>query len=504
VIGRVAVRRAPYRAIGLHHHKGLSVIASPRHVIFAAFLLLLISPAVAGAAEPNTGNIGRELPLASVVPFVAMLAAIAVFPLAAPHWWELNRNKFIVAAVLGVPLAIYLSTAFGHEGIEKLEHAGSEYVSFIALLGSLFVISGGIFVQGSLSGTPVLNTVLLALGGLLASVIGTTGASMVLIRPLLRANAPRQRKAHIVVFFIFIVSNCGGLLTPLGDPPLFLGFLKGVSFEWTLQLWREWLMVNGLLLLLFNFWDQAIFNKEERERPGSQLEEVQRHEPLRLIGMHNFLLLAAIVGIVYASGRGMGNDGEAWPPHVQAGAMFLVALISYFSTAKSIHERNRFGLGPIIEVAVLFAGIFVTMTPALAILNSWGQGERHVLGMAFGMREPWEFFWASGALSSFLDNAPTYLTFAATAAGLQGVSTEGRYLAEFLQTGPLAHQLLAAISCGAVFMGANTYIGNGPNFMVKAIAEHHDVRMPGFFGYMAYSVGILIPIFVVVTLVFFR
>ncbi|MEX2140896.1 MAG: sodium:proton antiporter [Pirellulales bacterium] len=469
-----------------------------------AALTLLLMPIVASAAEEDHASIGRDLPLASVIPFAALLGSIAILPLAAPHWWEHNRNKFVVSAVLGAPLAIYLAAAYGHEGILQLEHAGVEYASFIALLGSLFVISGGIYVQGSLSGTPILNTTILAMGGLMASIVGTTGASMLLIRPLLRANTSRQRKAHIVVFFIFLVSNCGGLLTPLGDPPLFLGFLKGVPFEWTFQLWPEWLMVNGLLLVTFNLWDQAVFNKEERERAGSQLEQVQRHEPIALVGMHNFLFLAAIVATVYASGQGMGNDGEPWPPIVQAGAMALVALASYFSTATSIHTRNHFGFGPIIEVAVLFAGIFVTMVPALAILNAWGQGERDVLGLAFGMAEPWQFFWATGALSSFLDNAPTYLTFAATASGLEGVSTDGRYLAAFLDTGPKAHELLAAISCGAVFMGANTYIGNGPNFMVKAIAEHGGVRMPGFFGYMAYSIGILIPIFIAVTLVFFR
>jgi Na+/H+ antiporter NhaD/arsenite permease-like protein len=247
----------------------------------------------------------------------------------------------------------------------------------------------------------------------------------------------------------------------------------------------------------------VIFNREELERPGSQLEQVQKHEPIGLVGVHNLLLLAAIVAIVYASGQGLGNQGEPWHPVAQAGAMTLVAVASYFSTNESIRERNQFGFDPIIEVAILFAGIFVTMVPALAILNAWGQGEREVLGLAFGMNQPWQYFWATGVLSSFLDNAPTYLTFAATAAGLEGVSTEGRYLAAFLETGPPAHQLLSAISCGAVFMGANTYIGNGPNFMVKAIAEHGGVRMPGFFGYMAYSIGVLIPIFIVVTLVFF-
>ncbi len=246
-----------------------------------------------------------------------------------------------------------------------------------------------------------------------------------------------------------------------------------------------------------------MLNREERERLGSQLEQVMQHEPLRIVGLHNLLFLAAIVLVIYAAGKGWGNGGESWPYGIQEALMAVVAVAAYLSTTRDDSRRNRFGFGPIIEVAVLFAGIFVTMVPALAILNSWGKGERDVLGFAFGMTEPWQFFWATGVLSSFLDNAPTYLTFAATAAGTAGVSTEGRYLAEFLLHDGAA-ELLAAISCGAVFMGANTYIGNGPNFMVKAIAEESGVRMPSFFGYMAYSLAILIPIFVVVTFVFFR
>jgi Na+/H+ antiporter NhaD/arsenite permease-like protein len=375
-----------------------------------------------------------------------------------------------------------------------------EYISFLLLLGALFVISGGIYIKGSLSGTPLLNTFIIGLGGLLASFIGTTGASMVLIRPLLRANASRVRRAHVVVFFIFVVSNCGGLLTPLGDPPLFLGFLKGVPFEWTMQLWKEWALVNGLLLVVFNIWDQRALAVEERERPGSQLEEVQHHQPLAIEGLHNFLFLAGIVAVIYSAGRGFGHGGAPWPFGVQEGLMLLLAVASFFTTSKSVHEGNRFGFTPIIEVAILFAGIFVTMIPALLILNANGP--------RLGLHEPWQFFWATGALSSFLDNAPTYLTFAAAAAGTVDVATEGQYLREFLsqpaQGSFVPEQILAAISCGAVFMGANTYIGNGPNFMVKAIAEENGVKMPSFFGYMAYSCGILIPIFIVVTLAFFR
>jgi Na+/H+ antiporter NhaD/arsenite permease-like protein len=440
-------------------------------------------------------HFGAELPVWSVVPFVGLLLAIAILPLAAPHYWEHNRNKGVVAALFSAPVVVYLLLGFGEHGLHELLEKAKEYTAFILLLASLYVITGGIHVRGSLSGTPLLNTVLLAIGTMLASLIGTTGASVLLIRPLLAANAPRQRVTHIVVFFIFSVSNCGGLLTPLGDPPLFLGFLKGVPFEWTFALWPEWLMVNGSLIAIFHVWDQIVFAREERERPGSQLEEVQEHAPLGIDGLRNFGFLLGIVAVIYASGRGFGTGGAAWPFGVQEGLMAVLAAAAYATTDGAIRERNRFGFAPIIEVALLFAGIFVTMAPALLLLNAHAG--------SLGLRTPAQFFWSTGLLSSFLDNAPTYLTFAATAAGLADVGLEGRYLAEFLARGADNHLLLAAISCGAVFMGANTYIGNGPNFMVKAIAEERGVRMPSFFAYMLYSGGVLIPLFVLATLVFF-
>lgn len=437
-------------------------------------------------------SLGTTLGLWTVGPFIALLLCIAVLPLAAQHWWEHNKNKGIVAAVLGGPLAGYLAFSFGVEGQGELLHAAKDYVSFICLLGSLYVISGGVFVRGSLDGTPLLNTALLALGAVLASFVGTTGASVLLIRPLLRANQPRRQKAHIVVFFIFVVSNCGGLLTPLGDPPLFIGFLKGVPFLWTMRLAGQWALVNGLLLVIFMIWDQVVFNREEAERKGSQLEAVMHHQPFGIDGLLNFVFLAGILATVYFSGS------QQWSYGIQEGLMVALLLASYFTTSQEIHGKNKFSFGPIIEVAVLFAGIFVTMIPALLILNANGK--------SMGITQPWQFFWAAGALSSFLDNAPTYLTFAATACGIQNIQPEGQYLAEFLNLPATAGavQILAAISCGAVFMGANTYIGNGPNFMVKAIAEENGVKMPSFFGYMAYSGAILIPIFIVVTFVFFR
>ena len=442
------------------------------------------------------GSIGALLPVWTLAPFAGMLLAIALLPLAAPHFWSHDRNRAAVAAGFALPVLVYLPAAHGAAGAHVLLEKGAEYLSFLALLASLFVISGGIHVRGSLAGTPLLNTALLALGAVLASWIGTTGASVLLIRPLLRANEPRERKAHIVVFFIFVVSNCGGLLTPLGDPPLFLGFLKGVPFEWTLRLWREWLLVNGSLLVVFNLLDQAIFAREERERPGSQLEEVQVHEPIAIEGAHNVAWLVGVVAVIYAAGRGLGHGGSPWPFGVQELSMLGLATLSYVATDDRVHARNHFSFAPILEVAILFAGIFATMAPALLLLNAHAA--------SFGIREPWHFFWASGALSSFLDNAPTYLTFAATAAGLDGIPPEGRYLAHYLAQGPHAHATLAAISTGSVFMGANTYIGNGPNFMVKAIAEQRGVAMPSFFGYMAWSGAVLIPLFVLGTFVFFR
>lgn len=448
-----------------------------------------------GDHDDHGAAMARNMPIWAIIPFALLLLSIAVFPLVNHHWWDDNMNKAKVVAILSIPMALYLFIVWSSPGLHELEHKGKEYISFMMLLGALYVISGGILVKGSLDGTPIFNTFVLLLGALIASFIGTTGASVLLIRPLLRANAPRVKKAHIVIFFIFIVSNCGGLLTPLGDPPLFLGYLAGVPFTWTFQLWNEWLIVNGILLVIFHIWDQMVFNKEELQRPGSQLEEVQKHEPLAILGLHNFVFLAVVVGVIYSAGAGLGNGGKPWPWGIQELAMLVAAGVSYFMTAPKFREANKFTFHPIIEVAVLFIGIFITMIPALLVLNANGS--------KLGLSEPWHFFWATGLLSSFLDNAPTYLTFAATACGMENIKLEGAYMAEFIKAGPEAVETLAAISCGAVFMGANTYIGNGPNFMVKAIAEENGVKMPTFFGYMAYSGLILIPVFIIVTFISF-
>src|SRR6266700_1155935 len=420
--------------------------------------------------------LAAQLPLVSALPFVALLAAIAVLPLVAPRWWHPNGNKAIVAVALSLPVLWQLGIALGEPGRVVLADKMHDYVGFIIVIGALFVITGGIHIQGSLSGTPLVNTGMLGLGAVLANLLGTTGASVLLIRPLLRANKSRRRTAHIVVFFIFLVANCGGLLTPIGDPPLLLGFLNGVPFEWALD-------------------------REERERPGSQLEQVMVHEPLRVNGAASVAALGGVLLTIIAAGKAAAG-GQPWAPGRQEAIIALFALIAYGSTSSEHRKRNAFTFGPIVEVAVLFAAIFVTMAPVLEILNGWSQGARTVLGMRFGVSHPWEFFWTTGALSSVLDNAPTYLAFTASAAGLEGIPPHGPFIGA-LALHPEPARLLAAISTGAVCMGANTYIGNAPNFMVKAIAEENGIKMPSFFGYMAYSCGILLPLFVAITVIFF-
>src|SRR2546426_11086641 len=427
--------------------------------------------------------LGAQLPLLAALPFVALLLAIALLPLGAPRWWHQNRNKALVAAAASLPILVYFWFDLGDPGRQVLHEKFHEYLSFIVVIGALFVITGGIHVQGSLAGTPLVNTGMLGIGAVLANVLGTTGASVLLIRPLLRANKRRQRVGDSVIFSIFIVANCGGLLTPIGDPPLLLGFLKGVPFTWTLRLWPQWAAINGILLVLFNLWDEWALDRDEKELPGSQLEEVQIHEPLRIEGGIEMLVLVGVVATIVAAGPLL--------------VIVLLALVGYFAGSQDRRTKNVFTFGPLIEVAVLFAGIFATMAPVLEMLNAWAQRPD------FAVRTPAQFFWTAGALSSVLDNAPTYLAFAASAAGLQGVAPHGAYIGT-LALNPEAAKLLAAISTGSVFMGANTYIGNAPNFMVKAIAEEKGVKMPSFFGYMAYSVAILLPLFVLVSLAFFR
>ena len=407
-------------------------------------------------------------PVAFVLPFVAMLLAIAICPLAVPHWWESNRNKLLVSAVLGLPvLAVY-----GVRHPAALLHAATDYVSFIVLLAGLFVIAGGILLRGDLVATPVTNTAFLAIGGVLASFVGTTGASMLLVRPLLQTNQERTRVKHTVVFFIFVVSNIGGMLTPLGDPPLFLGYLAGVPFTWTFRLLPHWGFMLAVLLAAYFVYDSVQFG---REPLAAIRRDRTRVAPLRVHGSLNAVWLAGVVIVVaflHAPWREI--------------LIMALAVVSLRLTPRQVRRENGFSAGPMVEVAVLFAGIFLTMIPALDLLR--------LRGDELGVRTPWQFFWASGLLSSFLDNAPTYLAFLALGQGL-------RLPAEVVGV-PAA--ILTAISVGSVAMGANTYIGNAPNFMVKAIAESANVKMPSFFGYMLYSGTILVPLFVVATFVFFR
>src|SRR5437867_3438580 len=397
-----------------------------------------------------------------------MLLAIALLPLWLPRWWESNRSKLIVSLGLGLPiLALYAVRQ-----PQALLSMAEEYVSFIVLLAGLFVISGGVLLRGDLVATPLTNTAFLALGSTLASFIGTTGASMLLIRPILQTNRERTRVRHTIIFFIFLVSNIGGMLTPLGDPPLFLGYLRGVPFAWTFRLWPHWLLMVGVLLLTYFVWDAFLYT---REPLAAIRRDRARIEPLRVRGALNTLGLAGVVLAVAFLGA-----------PARAAVMVALAAVSLWWTPREIRRANGFTSYPIVEVAVLFFGIFLTMIPALELLRLRG-GE-------LGVRAPWQFFWATGVLSSFLDNAPTYLTFLALGQGL-GLARE---------VADVPHTLLTAISVGAVAMGANSYIGNAPNFMVKSIAEEQGVKMPSFIGYMLYSGLILLPLFAVVTLIFFR
>ena len=402
-----------------------------------------------------------------VLPFAALLLGIAVIPLAAPHFWESNARKLVVSAVLGVPVLMLYAV---HAPF-AIAHTAADYLSFMVLLGSLFVISGGVLIEGDLVATPTVNTAFLAGGALLASFIGTTGASMLLIRPLLETNSERRSAVHTVVFFIFLVSNIGGCLTPLGDPPLFLGYLQGVPFTWTFRLAPAWLFTSGVLLGIYFVWDTVMHQSE----PAPWVRADRTHVvPLSLRGAENLVLLGGIVAAA-------AFLGSPW----REGTMVALTIISFRRTPKAVHAANRFSFHPIVEVAVIFLGIFATMIPALDLLR--------VRGAELRIHEPWQFFWATGVLSSFLDNAPTYLTFLALA--------QGRGLAPEVVQVP--HAILAAISLGAVFMGANSYIGNGPNFMVRSIAEGRGVRMPSFGGYMLYSGCVLLPVFSLVTWVFF-
>ncbi len=473
--------------------------ASPVFLYFLVAILLFSLPKPILAAE-RPHELGAVLPLWSIIPFAGILLSIALFPLLAPHFWHNHFGK--VSAFWGIVVALPFLLVFKGEALHEILHIYiADYVPFIILLWSLYTVAGGILLKGKLQGTPLVNTGMLAVGTALASWIGTTGAAMLLIRPFLRANSYRKNKTYMVVFFIFLVCNIGGSLTPLGDPPLFLGFLHGVPFFWTFKILPHMLLVAGLLLAIYLVLDITNYRKETLP------EREEDEEKLKVVGLVNFLFLAGIVAAVLFSG--LVRIGEvkilgierSIQSLIRDAVMVIMGLLSLKFTPWQIREENEFTWFPIQEVAILFAGIFMTMIPALAILRAGEEGAARAL--IASVKEPYHFFWITGGLSSFLDNAPTYLTFLNTALG--------RFFAGVPEKTAIAHLIsqkgiyLEAISAGAVFMGANTYIGNAPNFMVRSIAEEAGVEMPSFFGYiLKYSLVILIPIFVIVTLVFFR
>lgn len=428
--------------------------------------MMLLLAAASHTANPN--------PL-MVIPFALLLLCIAMGPMLAPKFWEHHYAK--VAVGLGLITAGYYW--FGlHNGV-ALAHAAQEYVSFIALVGSLYVISGGINIRVKGEATPGVNVLFLLIGAVLANLIGTTGASMLMIRPWIRMNRYRITGFHIV-FFIFIVSNCGGCLTPIGDPPLFIGFLRGVPFWWTLtHCWQAWLLVVGILLAVFFVLDRRNFSRAPKE-----VQEYEtRHEEWHFRGLWNLALIGVVlVGVFVDQSLRLG------PVTLSAVIMIGAAVVSYFTTHREVHEANDFNFHPVQEVAWLFVGIFLTMLPALDLLKG---------GEGIALHTPMQFYLASGALSAFLDNAPTYLTFLAAEMGSHHLDVGNpAHVAEFVvKDGPF----LLAVSLGAVFFGAGSYIGNGPNFMVKAIAEKSKVNTPGFLGYiLGYSLPILVPVLLLV------
>ncbi|MBP7230559.1 MAG: sodium:proton antiporter [Syntrophaceae bacterium] len=466
---------------------------------YLAALFFLTHPTVCIASGAAT-NLGMQLPFWSLLPFAGILLSIALMPLLIPHFWHRHFPK--VSAFWALVFALPFLVFFRQTAIDEIVHIILlDYIPFIILLWALFTISGGIYIGGSFKGTPTVNTLILLIGALLASVIGTTGASMLLIRPLLRSNAWRVHKAHTVVFFIFLVGNIGGALTPLGDPPLFLGFLHGVPFFWTLHILPEMIFACTCLLGIYFVLDSYYYRKENLTiTPDTQIES------FRISGTYNFLLLAGVIAAVLFSGTVRLGTLTVFGIHqtvenlVKDAALIIMASMSLIITKPEIRRGNDFGWAPIQEVAYLFAGIFITIIPALAILKA---GEQGALGrLIASINSPADYFWAVGLLSSFLDNAPTYLTFFSSALGkfYPGIPETQAVAALVVEKIPY----LAAISTGAVFMGANTYIGNAPNFMVKSIAEEAGVNMPSFFGYLfKYSLPVLMVLFILMTFIFF-
>ena len=465
---------------------------------FLLINMFLISSLIAGGSSGDHGVDGSHLNLLYIIPFVGILLSIAVIPLIAANFWHHNFGKISLFWALLFILPFTFNYSFSLALYEVLHVILLEYIPFIVLLLSLYTVGGGINVKGNLVATPALNFSILLIGTILSSWMGTTGSAMLLIRPIIRANRWRNNKTHVIIFFIFLVANVGGSLTPLGDPPLFLGFLQGVSFFWTTRaLFVPMIIVSILLLIIFYFIDSYYFNKEIDKKPSDGTFK------LSIDGKINFVLLLGIISGVLLSGF--------WDPHknytlfgihlelqnlMRDFILVVITLLSLKFTAKKIRDSNGFTWFPIVEVAKLFSGIFITIIPAIAILKAGKEGSLSVIvnlvtDSDTGLPINSMYFWLTGILSSFLDNAPTYLVFFNTAGGS----------AQELMT--TYSTTLLAISCGAVFMGAMTYIGNAPNFMVKSIAEENDIDMPSFFGYMVWSVIILVPIFFIVSFIYF-
>ena len=477
-----------------------------KKVSFGLGALLMLGMLLMGIwNRASLSGAGEEVPLWLSIPFAGLLLCIALCPLLCSSWWESHQPWAVAFWSLAFLIPYALMGGLGTAVETALECLIGDYLTFIVLLFGLFCVAGNISLEGDLAGSPRINVFLLLLGTVLSSWIGTTGASMLMVRPVIKMNAWRRHRSHIMVFFIFLVSNMGGILTPIGDPPLLMGFMRGIPFFWSLHLFPVLLFNMVILLFIFYHVDKRMYRRDIAEgrkpdisRPGTRF---------RIDGLHNLVFLVMIVGAVILSGvlPGMkafqdsagnvlgihifGDVNLSFPSLIEIVIILAAAFLSFRTTPKDVRTRNHFTWGPIQEVAVLFIGIFITMQPALMLLKQ--------VGPNLGLEQPWQLFWSTGALSSFLDNTPTYLVFLTTVGTLGftgGIATS---------LGTIPVHLLSAISCGAVFMGANTYIGNAPNFMVKSISDENGVNMPSFFGYMLWSAGILIPVFLLDTLIFF-
>ena len=435
-----------------------------------------------------------NIPLWVSIPFVIMLLAIAVGPLILGKWWDKNKNKLLISLVLSVPVIIYmLINGLSTNLVNTVVH---DYVPFIILLGSLFIITGGIHVSGDIKATPRNNVLFLGIGYLLATVMGTTGAAMLLIRPIINTNQERKYTSHTILFFIAAIANCGGLLTALGDPPLFMLYLRGVEFSWFFTLFPEWAFTGVLLLSIYYFVDRYYYKKEDWINLA---EDSIQQEPIRVTGNINFLFLIGVIFAVAFINKGNipameQENTPIWLEYIREIILVILAALSLFYTKSEVRKNNSFSWTPITEVACLFLGIFVTMSPALIWLAN--------NAVSFGLNEPWQFLYASGFLSSFLDNTPTAVAFYDLARGLVAGGLPS-FLSGSIKVAGVPEVLLRAICVGSVFFGSMTYIGNGPNFMVKSIAEESGIKMPSFFAYMfKFSLIVLLPIYIIVQLIF--